>query len=189
MRSFFGAIEDWNNRGLTEDFLAYALRSFFGAIEDWNCSGNPSDPRVSIAIVLRGDRGLEPEYSNRGLAGSTHCDRSSGRSRIGTTYGISAGEQTILRSFFGAIEDWNYLKELPEKVQKIAIVLRGDRGLEQDRIREIVNRVGYCDRSSGRSRIGTKSRPLGIVGSEDCDRSSGRSRIGTRSQAGVECAR
>ena len=37
LRSFFGAIEDWN----CDDFVDFgigeiALRSFFGAIEDWN---------------------------------------------------------------------------------------------------------------------------------------------------------
>ena len=64
---------------------------------------------TDIAIVLRGDRGLEPFARSRGL-------RSPKRQ---------------LRSFFGAIEDWN-LGEDSHSVGgvKIAIVLRGDRGLE-----------------------------------------------------------
>ena len=37
----------------------------------------------------------------------------------------------ILRSSFGAIEDWNNLMKLRLNLSGIAIVFRGDRGLEQ----------------------------------------------------------
>ena len=60
-----------------------------------------------IAIVLRGDRGLEPLRLMR-MIQVYDCDRSSGRSRIGT-----GTELRCLR-----------------KLKAIAIVLRGDRGLE-----------------------------------------------------------
>ena len=36
LRSFFGAIEDWNNMLDHVEKLTPSLRSFFGAIEDWN---------------------------------------------------------------------------------------------------------------------------------------------------------
>ena len=39
---------------------------------------------LCIAIVLRGDRGLEPLLAGRACF-FLHCDRSSGRSRIGTS--------------------------------------------------------------------------------------------------------
>ncbi len=35
------------------------LRSSFGAIEDWNANETIANPIGSIAIVFRGDRGLE----------------------------------------------------------------------------------------------------------------------------------
>ena len=38
LRSFFGAIEDWNPILRFID-IRIKLRSFFGAIEDWNDSG------------------------------------------------------------------------------------------------------------------------------------------------------
>ena len=41
------------------------------------------------------------------------------------------GEAVTLRSFFGAIEDWNKAMVGDIKEGFIAIVLRGDRGLEQ----------------------------------------------------------
>ena len=98
------------------------------------------------------------EYGKPGpRAGEDNCDRSSGRSRIGTgsigTYHLclrdcdrSSGRSRIgtkpppkpkppkkpLRSFFGAIEDWNLFVAIQQRFSiAIAIVLRGDRGLEQ----------------------------------------------------------
>ena len=41
---------------------ALILRSFFGAIEDWNLNLSLDRPTEEIAIVLRGDRGLEQRY-------------------------------------------------------------------------------------------------------------------------------
>ena len=62
----------------------------------------------NIAIVLRGDRGLEPPISALPI--------------------VPVG---LLRSFFGAIEDWNIRSRgISLWVIPIAIVLRGDRGLE-----------------------------------------------------------
>ena len=61
-----------------------------------------------IAIVLRGDRGLEQQNSDRADRVQSNCDRSSGRSRIGTRYHRESPRLVReLRSFFGAIEDWN----------------------------------------------------------------------------------
>ena len=88
-----------------------------------------------------------------GCAG-TDCDRSSGRSRIGTQNLLHARQRDLiaivlrgdrgleqyhgpgikphsaLRSFFGAIEDWNSNLTPEVGAALIAIVLRGDRGLE-----------------------------------------------------------
>ena len=68
------------------------------------------------------------------LTRSINCDRSSGRSRIGTASKSTWEALRLrLRSFFGAIEDWNQsLKALGHSQTQIAIVLRGDRGLEQN---------------------------------------------------------
>ena len=65
-------------------------------------------------------------------AGIRHCDRSSGRSRIGTFCNGTS----------------------PANMSSIAIVLRGDRGLELYNLALIEDWID-CDRSSGRSRIGT----------------------------------
>ena len=87
LRSFFGAIEDWNFQVGQRYVGGLQLRSFFGAIEDWNQSKiKPVGVPPPIAIVLRGDRGLE----------------------LGFEVG-SRVKLTELRSFFGAIEDWNFL--------------------------------------------------------------------------------
>ena len=110
LRSFFGAIEDWNPPVATCRVGSGKLRSFFGAIEDWN-------PVVRILIAIAGK----------------DCDRSSGRSRIGTVQ--FSPKHWVTR--------W------------IAIVLRGDRGLEPDKPPKPDKDPRYCDRSSGRSRIGT----------------------------------
>ena len=67
-----------------------------------------------------------------------YCDRSSGRSRIGT---LAVDLVRVIAAH-------------------IAIVLRGDRGLEQSVLtRHILSGIN-CDRSSGRSRIGTAPHPL-----------------------------
>ena len=67
------------------------LRSSFGAIEDWNQVISPLLlPYIGpVAVVLRGDRGLE---LFDGCTVPGHCP-------------------TKLRSSFGAIEDWNQLVE------------------------------------------------------------------------------
>ena len=62
---------------------------------------------ITIAIVLRGDRGLELQLQ-RCVVPPNHCDRSSGRSRIGTIFLLTCSDRVL-----------------------IAIVLRGDRGLER----------------------------------------------------------
>ena len=59
LRSSFGAIEDWNLSRHLAPIQGTQLRSSFGAIEDWNPAPNPLTPQPSIAIVFRGDRGLE----------------------------------------------------------------------------------------------------------------------------------
>ena len=60
LRSLFGAIEDWNLSGFTSTISEMILRSLFGAIEDWNRLVCFSPPCCrSIAVALRGDRGLE----------------------------------------------------------------------------------------------------------------------------------
>ena len=61
----------------------------------------------AIAIVFRGDRGLELFLSDLQSAINANCDRLSGRSRIGTK-----------------------VMEIFDRVTGIAIVFRGDRGLE-----------------------------------------------------------
>ena len=110
LRSSFGAIEDWNLYSAVNGALKKGLRSSFGAIEDWNRSAGWWRGAVcSIAIVFRGDRGLEL-FGLLGLLGNgLDCDRLSGRSRIGT-----------LR------------RRVRSEAANIAIVFRGDRGLEQN---------------------------------------------------------
>ena len=44
-----------------------------------------------------------------------------------------------------------------------------------------------CDRSSGRSRIGTLESYVEGLNPENCDRSSGRSRIGTKMAQSEKC--
>ena len=82
------------------------MRSFFGAIEDWN-STDDRDSGLSIAIVLRGDRGLEQmllgTFSDQNIAIVLRGDR-----------GLEL-----------------YFRRRPLSIMEIAIVLRGDRGLEQ----------------------------------------------------------
>ena len=86
---------------------------------------------TKISIVFRGDRGLEPESLFSQLKRGD-CDRLSGRSRIGTfTATPSCVTARKLRSSFGAIEDWNRPQYTSEAANSIAIVFRGDRGLEQ----------------------------------------------------------
>ena len=52
----------------TRSPLGITLRSFFGAIEDWNFSmPMAAIATKNIAIVLRGDRGLEQEYEYSSL--------------------------------------------------------------------------------------------------------------------------
>ena len=84
LRSSFGAIEDWNNAGVDAGRLHCRLRSSFGAIEDWNITAASDRSVVHIAIVFRGDRGLE-------LA----------------SFAFEHLMRFSLRSSFGAIEDWN----------------------------------------------------------------------------------
>ena len=155
-----------------------------------------------IAIVLRGDRGLELNFdvaqrtnkdcdrsSGRSRIGTlrrigpiafrTYCDRSSGRSRIGTRHSARAlrasdCDRSSGRSRIGTPSIVSGALSL-----SIAIVLRGDRGLEQGRSSELWHGKRHCDRSSGRSRIGTRCNPKPHEPWKDCDRSSGRSRIGT----------
>ena len=65
------------------------LRSSFGAIEDWNLGFKTSlDNWWEIAIVFRGDRGLERIPGRKFWSKAFHsdCDRLSGRSRIGTSW-------------------------------------------------------------------------------------------------------
>ena len=97
---------------------------------------------VPIAIVLRGDRGLEPE-SLHSPPIPIHCDRSSGRSRIGTApsllcngYGLLIA--IVLRGDRGLELSIFKFNLIPES---IAIVLRGDRGLEPEYIRD-ANKAG-----------------------------------------------
>ena len=113
-----------------------------------------SDGSVDIAIVFRGDRGLERAISGRRVF-APNCDRLSGRSRIGTRIAQANGGGGQLRSSFGAIEDWNCVKRQITKAWLIAIVFRGDRGLELELLRRLLTYLDYCDRLSGRSRIGT----------------------------------
>ena len=108
---------------------------------------------VEIAIVLRGDRGLEQFLIGVSQV-AEHCDRSSGRSRIGTCRVdipkdppsiaiVLRGDRGLersspwdqpqaphgLRSFFGAIEDWNFAIGIPIST---AIVLRSFFGAIED---------------------------------------------------------
>ena len=112
--------------------------------------------RLLIAIVLRGDRGLE-------LVKRVSVSRSSWIA-------------IVLRGDRGLEPGCNNTK-IQRRIH-IAIVLRGDRGLELCRT-NVGLRFGHCDRSSGRSRIGTGISDVWTVIVGYCDRSSGRSRIGT----------
>ena len=181
--------------------------------------------KIEIAIVFRGDRGLELDNLDEQFR-LDELRSSFGAIEDWNTY-ISglAVLRVELRSSFGAIEDWNRdHRESSRSRAFIAIVFRGDRGLEHTTIyykwiaRELrssfgaiedwnhhlvihFKSIGYCDRLSGRSRIGTSflnsitSSRIAIVFRGDrgleqltflgfyhsfyCDRLSGRSRIGT----------
>ena len=139
LRSFFGAIEDWNHgdvqffptaahiaivlrgdRGLEPAGTVFSekaieLRSFFGAIEDWNSTKLGKFSRTRwIAIVLRGDRGLERTASNQWgksflIAIVLRGDRGLEHWPIHRTH----HRRPQLRSFFGAIEDWNTRNRTP----------------------------------------------------------------------------
>ena len=109
-----------------------ALRSSFGAIEDWNTELQYRTlSGWAIAIVFRGDRGLEPASGLPALP--AHRLRSSfgaiedwNSKHIGVSFYFPE-----LRSSFGAIEDWNARVDRLLHVCRIAIVFRGDRGLER----------------------------------------------------------
>ena len=130
------------------------MRSFFGAIEDWNPRSVNAPVVWLIAIVLRGDRGLE-QALDQGVKLTVYCDRSSGRSRIGTCRCHWSSSQKNCDRSSGR-------SRIGTKVTYPAIWISG-----------------HCDRSSGRSRIGTAVRTIDRPKVNDCDRSSGRSRIGT----------
>ena len=107
------------------------------------------------------------------------CDRSSGRSRIGTKLidvVVCRDRIAIVLRGDRGLEPLSRRSELIGRL--IAIVLRGDRGLERVVADDDPVFVQHCDRSSGRSRIGTYHSPYHLK-RQDCDRSSGRSRIGT----------
>ena len=156
LRSPFGAIEDWNMMGF--NFLgqavgvAVALRGDRGLerqvcrlYSDCYRCGRPSGrSRIgttlkcpasllfTVAVALRGDRGLEPVSPHLPLlCRLCRCGRPSGRSRIGTSSCFLLARSARLRSPFGAIEDWNRrLIESRYATLRVAVALRGDRGLE-----------------------------------------------------------
>ena len=113
-------------------------------------------PDRSIAIVFRGDRGLELvlEQPKRSVV---DCDRLSGRSRIGTEDRASVLLSAVIAIVFRGDRGLEHgaVRDLSGDVT-IAIVFRGDRGLEQfDEITAQLFGV-HCDRLSGRPRIGTR---------------------------------
>ena len=138
-----------------EQTLLALLRSFFGAIEDWN-----KLIARSTASELYCDRS-----SGRSRIGTTvditshtdqiDCDRSSGRSRIGTPRSRPGRKPGRLRSFFGAIEDWNIILNCccvtHPKLRSFFGAIEDWNACRHVGIVIIPN----CDRSSGRSRIGT----------------------------------
>ena len=119
--------------------------------------GYPSKSGIPIAVALRGDRGLEPidrAESNRpksiavALRGDRGLERVAQlhyktttplRSLFGAIedwnclYSRSTVALKALRSLFGAIEDWNLPRFETRCRLRIAVALRGDRGLEQYR--------------------------------------------------------
>ena len=180
LRSLFGAIEDWNSIFAFCLSMGEILRSLFGAIEDWNrTSGISTASLTSIAVALRGDRGLE---------------------HVGNKATVT---MLPLRSLFGAIEDWNFIRPNLFRVQLIAVALRGDRGLEPrpaivnkgveliavalrgDRGLELgCNQVASLVSAIAVALRGDRGleppRHLGLNNHpSNCGRSSGRSRIGT----------
>ena len=83
------------------------LRSSFGAIEDWNRDWNPRGLANGNCDRLSGRSRIGTRRASKKLSAIPYCDRLSGRSRIGT---------------------WMQMGQRDR--QKIAIVFRGDRGLE-----------------------------------------------------------
>ncbi len=80
-----------------------------------------------VAVVLRGDRGLERLPEAGIVSSGERCGRPSGRSRIGTSCGFSK----------------NYDLEI------VAVVLRGDRGLEREGLRRVVYSAALLRSSFG----------------------------------------
>ena len=118
------------------------LRSFFGAIEDWNQDHSQTIAALrTIAIVLRGDRGLEPKTTRDATRDATNCDRSSGRSRIGTRCSNLPLETTKIAIVLRGDRGLEHARSIGPVERIIAIVLRGDRGLELPRSRLLAQSV------------------------------------------------
>ena len=118
-----------------------------------------------VAVVLRGDRGLEQYSKTLYILLAKRCGRPSGRSRIGTADNQTAQEakkscgRPSGRSRIGTRDCVGGVRMLV-----VAVVLRGDRGLELSKPALLSVCDRGCGRPSGRSRIGTCLVKNGIVG-------------------------
>ena len=166
-----------------------------------------------IAVALRGDRGLEQQDCLKLRVKYFYCGRSSGRSRIGTQVDRGGKLSLILRSLFGAIEDWNssQVKD-PATIPK----LRSLFGAIEDwnrlgipifpRPRLLRSLFGAIEDWNQPSNLGLNEKGIAVAlrgdrGLElvrvetfhglaiDCGRSSGRSRIGTITIAALRLRR
>ena len=106
MRSFFGAIEDWNTPPLQDDGPSTDCDRSSGRSRIGTHPRSRTTAPLQIAIVLRGDRGLEPAAAPIIGAGAIAI--------------VLRGDRGLERS----------RQRQSELKRGIAIVLRGDRGLE-----------------------------------------------------------
>ncbi len=134
---------------------------------------------IPIAIVFRGDRGLELDDARPG-ASQIIAIVFRGDRGLEQEYPSLIKAHNRLRSSFGAIEDWNRGDPTisPDRLT-IAIVFRGDRGLELSRcqVSKTILRIAIVFRGDRGLELRLRLRlrlPL-----RHCDRLSGRSRIGT----------
>ena len=108
MRSSFGATEDWNSEYLKQASVIVEIAVVFRGDRglELYCDINPSANAI-IAVVFRGDRGLELETVDgveciQAIAVVFRGDRG-----LEQRQNASAQHRPKLRSSFGATEDWN----------------------------------------------------------------------------------
>ena len=95
---------------------------------------------IGIAIVFRGDRGLEHLPDRAVLISKNIAIVFRGDRGLEPSFRSDFKDIQKLRSSFGAIEDWNSNRGTQWSSHTIAIVFRGDRGLERLQVLEGLER-------------------------------------------------